>query len=146
MPYLRHPYTIWDLTPASFAAPHEMERVGRLGDGGKWVCGLSRYEARATAEPARPLVVYSLGVGQESSWEAALLTRVPMCEVWGYDHSVTDWAAQLDDTVRPRAHFFRTGIAGTTSSAAEGNGNGEDPGFRTIQNLMRINGHEYMYV
>lgn len=32
-----------------------MERIGALGDGGKWVCGLSRLEEK------RDCVIYSLG-------------------------------------------------------------------------------------
>jgi len=29
-----------------------------------------------------------IGVNHESSFEAALLRRLPNCEVWGYDYSV----------------------------------------------------------
>lgn len=63
--YFRTPYTIWDMTPPSYTCPYEMERVGRLGDGGKWVCGMTRYEA-LPAE--RRCVVYSFGVQYESSF------------------------------------------------------------------------------
>jgi hypothetical protein len=34
------------------------------------------------------LTCYMLGVNGESSFEAALLKRLPHCEVWGYDFSV----------------------------------------------------------
>jgi hypothetical protein len=39
----------------SFQCPHRVERVGVLGDGGKWVCGVERL---ATQEKC---VVYSFG-------------------------------------------------------------------------------------
>ena len=41
-------------TPA-FNCPHEVERHGALGDGGKWVCGLSRLAKKPDC------VVYSFG-------------------------------------------------------------------------------------
>ncbi len=49
-----------------------MERVGRMGDGGKWVCGMSRYEALSRK---RPCTLYSFGVRDESSFENELLSR-----------------------------------------------------------------------
>lgn len=45
-----------DFFPAAFNCPHEVERHGALGDGGKWVCGLSRVRDK------RDCVVYSFGV------------------------------------------------------------------------------------
>ncbi|KAJ4422992.1 hypothetical protein N0V82_002386 [Gnomoniopsis sp. IMI 355080] len=122
--YFYHPYTIWDLTPASFPAPFEMERVGRLGDGGKWTCGLaSRY-----AQAERPIVVYSFGVGLESSWEEEVLSRVPAAEVWGYDDWADSWGEQLGEANRGRAHYIKAKI-------------GTDLGIRE---LMKRNGHEYI--
>lgn len=34
--FVDNPFTVWDFFPPAFNCPHEMERVGRLGDGGKW--------------------------------------------------------------------------------------------------------------
>lgn len=42
-----------------------MERIGRLGDGGKWVCGMSLYEA---IPKERPCIIYSFGVQFESTY------------------------------------------------------------------------------
>lgn len=42
-----------------------MERVGRLGDGGKWVCGMSQY---VNFPADRPCIIYSFGVRDESSF------------------------------------------------------------------------------
>jgi hypothetical protein len=37
--YLHTLYTIWDFFPASWSRPLEVERVERMGDGGKWFAG-----------------------------------------------------------------------------------------------------------
>ena len=44
-----------DFFTAAFNCPHEVERHGALGDGGKWVCGLSRVAKKPDC------VVYSFG-------------------------------------------------------------------------------------
>jgi hypothetical protein len=44
-----------DFFPPAFFCPHELERIGELGDGGKWVCGLSRLQEKEDC------VVYSIG-------------------------------------------------------------------------------------
>ncbi|KAJ3494556.1 hypothetical protein NMY22_g20056 [Coprinellus aureogranulatus] len=54
------PYTVWDFFPAAFNCPHEIERLGALGDGGKWVCGLSRVAEK------RDCIVYSFGMSSLS--------------------------------------------------------------------------------
>merc|ERR1712098_765903 len=33
-----YPYNVWDFARPSFFCPHDLERVGTLGDGGKVVC------------------------------------------------------------------------------------------------------------
>lgn len=40
----------------AFQCPHKVQRVGTLGDGGKWVCGLEK-----VAEKRKPCVIYSVG-------------------------------------------------------------------------------------
>lgn len=112
-----------------------MERIGRLGDGGKWVCGMSKYEQLPAS---RPCVVYSFGVQTESSYEDETIERTH-CEVWAYDFSVTDFGKQLTPEHKMRAHFMKAGIDGKTDKT-------QDPPFYTIQDLMKMNGHDYMYV
>ncbi|KAJ9151820.1 hypothetical protein NKR23_g2752 [Pleurostoma richardsiae] len=131
--YRQHPYTIWDFTPASFGCPHEIERVGRMGDGGKWVCGMSRYE---TLPKERPCIVYSFGVWEESSFENELLSRTH-CEIFAYDFSVVDFGVQLEPDNRARAHFMQAGIAGKTNES-------QTPPFYSIADLMKKNGHDYI--
>ncbi|KAG7121618.1 hypothetical protein HYQ45_014452 [Verticillium longisporum] len=131
--YHTHPYTIWDFTPASYGCPHEIERVGRMGDGGKWVCGMSRY----VDFPAdRQCIIYSFGVRDESSFENEMLSRTN-CTVWAYDFSVVDFGEQLETWNRDRAHFLQAGIAGKTDKT-------KNPPFYSIAELMKMNNHEYI--
>ena len=133
--YFKHGYTVWDFTPASWGCPHEMERVGRMGDGGKWVCGMSQIQA---SSKLKPCVIYSFGVRDESSFENEMLSRTH-CEVWAYDFSVVDFGVQLEPSNRARAHFLQAGIAGKTDTTRE-------PPFYSIADLMKMNGHTYMSV
>ena len=44
--------------------PHELERVGALGDGGKWICGINQLQEKEDC------VVYSIGtLGSSSIFE-----------------------------------------------------------------------------
>jgi len=44
-----------DFFIASFQCPHHVERIGALGDGGKWVCGVERLARQ------KKCVIYSFG-------------------------------------------------------------------------------------
>ncbi|KAJ0164488.1 hypothetical protein CTA2_879 [Colletotrichum tanaceti] len=52
-----------------YNCPWDVERIGRMGDGGKWVCGMSRYENYYPKDPG--CIIYSLGVRDESSFGVA---------------------------------------------------------------------------
>ena len=79
------PYTVWDFFPATWTCPWDIQRVGRLGDGGKWVCGMSKYEERTES----PTIIYSFGVNGESTFEDEILRRTN-AELYAYDYSVDD--------------------------------------------------------
>lgn len=131
MDYVR-PYNLYEFVYPAFNCPHDVERIGRIGDGGKWICGMTRYEANKD----RPCVVYSFGVNDDSSFENALLGRTN-CEIWGYDYTVDAWGNQLHESYRPRTHFLRVGISGVTNET-------RTPPFYSVKDLMRQNGHEYI--
>jgi hypothetical protein len=48
-------WLLGDFFPAAYNCPHEIQRLGALGDGGKWVCGISRVEEKPDC------IVYSFG-------------------------------------------------------------------------------------
>ncbi|KAF5362615.1 hypothetical protein D9758_009609 [Tetrapyrgos nigripes] len=129
-------YTVWDFFPATYNCPHELRRVGALGDGGKWVCGLSRVEDKPDC------VVYSVGINHESSFEAELLSSTSNCEVWGYDFSVSSFGPQIPSSLAHRAHFFPYGLAGSDSIPSAGDTDGHP--MYTLQSLMRMNSHSHI--
>ncbi|KAH8724641.1 methyltransferase domain-containing protein [Phaeosphaeriaceae sp. PMI808] len=151
--FLKYPYTIWDFFPATWTCPHDFQRVGRLGDGGKWVCGMSIYESLpapnfATAENVEvrevsspltegELVIYSFGINGESSFEAEMLERVPSARIWGYDFSVEGWGAQIPSNQRHRTFFKKIGLGKTDQLD-------ESPAFYTLPTLMKNNNHTYI--
>jgi len=136
-----NPYNVWDFARPSYFCPHDLERVGTLGDGGKIVCGMSRYERESPGpssdnNPAKELIVYSFGVSDDSSFEAAILQRTN-ARIWGYDYSVSTWAKEIKEQHESRAIFQRAGVSKTTDK-------NKKPPFYSIQDLMEINGHSYI--
>ncbi|KAG8761228.1 hypothetical protein FRC12_009439 [Ceratobasidium sp. 428] len=121
-------YMLWDFYPASFNCPHETERVGVLGDGGKWVCGLSKLVNKPDC------VVYSAGISTESSFEAELVKRTK-CEIYGFDFSVTKFGPEVENygSIRAKTHFYPYGISGNDKHEAK-------PPMWTLQTLMKKHG------
>ncbi|KAI0075649.1 hypothetical protein K474DRAFT_1676216 [Panus rudis PR-1116 ss-1] len=134
-PPARDFYTLWDFFIAAFQCPHHVERIGTMGDGGKWVCGIERVARQPEC------VVYSFGVNGESSFEAEILTRAPGCQVWGYDFSVNSFGPEItsDPALSSRAHFRPYALG-----AHDAHSNNEDPPYYTLQTLMNINGHKFI--
>ncbi|KZV62011.1 hypothetical protein PENSPDRAFT_266313 [Peniophora sp. CONT] len=127
------PYTLWDFFIPAWRCPHSTQRVGRMADGGKWVCGMELIEA------APKCVIYSFGIETDSSFEAELLRRAPGCEVWGYDFSVDSWGPEItgDADLAPRAHFHKWGLGGRDEP-------GHSPPMYTLRTLMAMNGHSFI--
>jgi hypothetical protein len=140
----KYPYTLWDFFPPTYTCPHDIQRVGRLGDGGKWVCGMSLFEARPAAAvsqhstSANPnTIIYSFGVNDESTFEAEMLARIPSAQIWAFDFSVTSFGPQLSPAYSSRAHFSQVGIGAKDEFEKK-------PQFFTLQTLMAQNNHTYI--
>ncbi|EIW75021.1 hypothetical protein CONPUDRAFT_132617 [Coniophora puteana RWD-64-598 SS2] len=125
-------YTVWSFFPPTFDCPHETERVGSLGDGGKWTCGLSRLEHKPEC------VVYSFGTNYDVSFESELLDRTRRCQIYGFDIRE---AAAFGGALRssPRAHFMHAGL-----SSVDKHGPEDVHKLYTLESLMRRNGHAYI--
>ncbi|TCD64002.1 hypothetical protein EIP91_004670 [Steccherinum ochraceum] len=128
-------YTLWDFYLPAFQCPHRVERIGTMGDGGKWVCGFERVAKQSEC------TVYSFGINGESSFEAALMTRNPACQVWGYDFSVSAFGPEVDSvpSLQTRAHFFPYALGPRDAPS-------ESPPMHTLKSLMHQNGHKWIDV
>jgi hypothetical protein len=140
----KYPYTLWDFFPATYTCPHDIQRVGRLGDGGKWVCGMSLYEAKPapavsqhTTSPHPETVIYSFGVNDESTFEAEMLARIPSAKIFAYDYSVKSFGPQLSPSYSARAHFTQVGLGAIDEFD-------RSPQFFKLSTLMEQNKHTYI--
>ncbi|KZP04144.1 hypothetical protein FIBSPDRAFT_904496 [Athelia psychrophila] len=128
-------YTVWDFFPPAFNCPHELERIGALGDGGKWTCGLSRIAEKPDC------VVYSFGTNYESSFEKELIARTHHCHVYAYDATPGARGPRVDRAQQHRVHFQRVGLA-----AIDAHGPQDSPKAHTLETLMAANGHAHIDV
>ncbi|KAI1783589.1 methyltransferase domain-containing protein [Ganoderma leucocontextum] len=127
-------YTVWDFFPPIFNCPHELDRLGALGDGGKWMCGVSRIQDKPDC------VVYSFGIDSSYSFEAALLHSTRFCQVWIYDSTKGDGAKNhIPRELRHRAFFRKLALG-----ASDKHGPGDDPKTWTLRSLMAENGHSHI--
>ncbi|KAH7882564.1 methyltransferase domain-containing protein [Phlebopus sp. FC_14] len=126
-------YTVWNFFPPSFHCPHELERIGALGDGGKWACGMSRLEHK------HKCLIYTFGMNYETSFEAELLERTRYCEVWGYDYRSNSFGSDIKSN--PRANFFSYGLANI-----DAHGPHDEHQLYTLKSLLEMNGHDHIDV
>lgn len=133
-------FSMWDLFPATWNCPHDFQRIGRLGDGGKWVCGMSLYESIPMSNFEKPddgLIIYSFGINRESSFEAEMLQRIPSARLWGYDFSVDGWGVQIPFSQRHRTFFEKFGLGKKDNHT-------NLPPYWTLPSLMAANNHTYI--
>jgi hypothetical protein len=110
----------------SFDCPYSVERIGRMGDGGKWVCGLEVFQDH-------PCIVYSFGVGGDSSFEAEVIQRTN-CLIFAFDASVTKLGAQVSkDEAKGRVKFFDKFVGSSDSET-----------HWTLGSIMRHFGHSWV--
>ncbi|KAG0263023.1 hypothetical protein BG011_009420 [Mortierella polycephala] len=121
----------WQYFQAAFSCPHEVQRVGSHGDGGKWVCGLRLHEEHKE----RPCVVYSLGVSTESSFEREIADRTN-CQVFAYDGSVDSMGPEA--TNHPSIHFHKMFIGSEDKVDEQGRT------WKTVGTIMRENQHAWI--
>ncbi|KAJ7260910.1 methyltransferase domain-containing protein [Mycena haematopus] len=127
-------YTLWDLFIPAFSCPFSATRVGTMGDGGKWVCGLERVVQQPKC------LIYSMGVERQSSFEQAILHQSEHCQVYGFDFSVSQWGPDLQadtEQIKSRAHFFPWKIGGVDNPEA-------NPKEYSLQGIMKELGHDFV--
>ena len=109
-----------------------MERVGNLGDSGKWVCGISQY----VNFDKRPLIVYSFGVSEDSSFEAELIDRTA-AHVYAFDYLVDTMGPEITSQATSKVKFSKIGLGGHDQTV-DGNH------FMTLPSIMSGLGHDYV--
>ncbi len=128
---------IWDFYTPDYNCPLLKERVGRLGDGGKWVCGM-----RALLED-RPCMIFSLGSAGDISFESELLNRTS-CEVHTFDPTLSQETEEAMLAALPDLHFHAVGIGRGSGGAPDESLN--DKGFYSIEQVMGALSHQWLDV
>lgn len=121
---------VWDMhIPNAVCA--DIQRVGSIGDGGKWVCGLSHLQ-QLKIMGIRKCVIYSYGVSFDSTFEAELHNRAG-CEVHAFDPTVGGIAGRSNGIA-----FHKHGLASSS---------GKTKDFMMVESLqdaMHRLGHAYV--
>ena len=92
-------HVVWDFFYPDYNCPYGKSRHGRVGDGGKWICGARRF----LSEPG--CVVYSLGSNAETSFETDLALETE-CEIHVFDP--TQASVPMPSTHRSGHENFHT--------------------------------------
>ncbi|KAI6039099.1 methyltransferase domain-containing protein [Pisolithus marmoratus] len=124
-------YTAWSFFPPAFDCPHEVERIGALGDGGKWACGVSRLDHKPDC------IIYTFGMYYETTFEAEMLERTQYCQVWGYDYRSNSFGSSKLNNYR--AHFFPYALAHVDT-----HGPHDEQKLYTLKTLMEMNKHTHI--
>ena len=103
------------------------ERLGKQGDGGKWVCNPGELAKKPTC------LVYSIGSNNKFDFESALLDNVSKnCEIHVFDHTVSTLRLVSKQRKPWKVHFHQIGLAATTSDGGD---------FKSLSDMVRDLGH-----
>jgi len=98
---------LWDYFGPNFNCISR-ERVGRIGDGGKWLCGVR------TVLFQKPFcVVYSVGSKGEVSFEMGIETKLPLCEIHIFDPTLTAQQKNNMNSLLRNFQFHDFGLGST---------------------------------
>lgn len=133
-----------------FACRHE-RRIGRLGDGGKWVCDPHRLKIQEVVDDGsavvvaadQPCLVYSVGSNGDNSFEAAVKKDIGNhCEIHTFDFS--DYTEKVESV---GAIFHQWGLGDSTENKIMNltkMGKTTETGlqFKTLADTVKLLGHE----
>ncbi|KAK9840632.1 hypothetical protein WJX81_005767 [Elliptochloris bilobata] len=103
-----HLARFWDVWAPFYDCPFVRERIGKIGDGGKYLCGVSSLLQRPGC------LVFSIGSNGETSFEEAILDSTP-CEVHTWDHTLDEAKKQVVLSVTG-IKLHQIGLAGESSA------------------------------
>jgi hypothetical protein len=111
---------VWDLFPPEVSCP-DVQRVGNIGEGGKWVCGLTWLEKQKKSQPLRgaggseKCIIYSYGVSIETSFEEHMLSLSELkCEIFAFDPTVVGVNVQKQHSAN--VHFHKQALWKTSGA------------------------------
>jgi hypothetical protein len=107
---------VWDLFVPTVTCP-DLERIGPVGDGGKWVCGLEYLSTQ------RSCLMYSFGISNDISFEIEILLRTS-CHIHAFDPTIgflpfDNYNASLDAAIRERITFHKIALGGHSGASVE---------------------------
>uniref|UniRef100_A0A6U6Q7Z2 Methyltransferase domain-containing protein n=1 Tax=Zooxanthella nutricula TaxID=1333877 RepID=A0A6U6Q7Z2_9DINO len=153
--------TIWDIWAPTYGCQQPVH-VGGVGSS-KWATALP-LESKAVCNPhqmraMRDCVIYSFGVGWDTTFEISMLRLAPHCKVRVFDPTTTAekfWQlveAQTPDGETPPAppalDFVKVGLAAETSgNYREGQlwNNVESISVMTLEDIMKQQGDEHLSI
>ena len=95
---------LWDYFGPNFNCITR-ERIGKIGDGGKWLCGV-----RTVLSQKSPCLVYSIGSKGEVSFEVGIQEKLPKCEIHIFDPTLTFEQRKNVDNLLHDIHFHDIGL------------------------------------
>ena len=122
---------VWDLFYPDYNCPYGKSRHGRVGDGGKWICGARKF----LSEPG--CVIYSLGSYAETSFETDLALETE-CEIHVYDP--TQASVPMPSTHRSGHENFHTYAIGNPGQS------GSKWETKSLEAVMKGFGHSWIDV
>jgi len=103
-----------------FVCQHE-RRIGKLGDGGKWICDPHRISNQDSC------LVYSIGSNNDFSFEEAVFTEISSdCEIHTFDFGKYSKGAK-----KAGVHYHQVGL-----------GSDSPPKFKSLSTIIKELGHE----
>ena len=122
---------VWDLFSPDYNCPYGKSRHGRVGDGGKWICGARKFLSKPGC------VIYSLGSNAETSFETDVAYETE-CEIHVFDP--TQSSVPMPMTHRAgHENFHRYAIGNPVQSG----GNWET---KSLDAVMKSFGHSWIDV
>jgi len=92
---------LWDLFYPDYNCPYGKSRHGRVGDGGKWICGARTLLSKPGC------VIYSLGSNAETSFETDMALETE-CEIHVFDPTQT--SVPMPSTHRSGSNKFHESL------------------------------------
>jgi hypothetical protein len=130
---------VWDYYPPQLSCP-DILRVGKTGEGGKWVCGVTHLSREEKC------IMYSFGISTDVSFEVEILLRTS-CVIHAFDPTVgrlpyhslrQEILASLSPAQKSRIHFHKTAM-GTRSGSSEVHSFNEQ-----LYDIMHRLGHSFI--